>query len=314
LAVPDDRLASLDRREVQRYVASLFDLALDARLFVAREDLPYLLDVRPPDWSEADLRLAAYLMRSGLLAGDLDQPLTATEIEETLFHLAVFLRVLERRQVRYLSTGGGELRVRAGSEPEALALPARLATFRQRGERITSGPLALLAGDRLTVYLSGGELAAVVQRVDTDGVAFDRTSNLSSWTRFRSDERLAELAAARYPGLELEELELVSRGVSGRVGHMRLRGAGGKTVDVRGLAVRWTLDLPDTLFTAKRLQPPGGSPGWLFTGRGWGHGVGLCQVGAYGMAVRGHGYHEILGHYYSGVRVAKLVEGSRHHK
>lgn len=305
LPAPDDQLGSLDRREVQRYVASLFDLVLDARLFVARQDLPYLLDIRPPDWSESDLRLAAYLMRSGLLAGDLDQPLAAAEIEETLFQLAVFLRVLERREVRYLSAAGGELRVRADGEPQAIPLPARLATFRSRGERVTSGPLALLAGDRLTVYLAGDEMLAVVQQVDTDGVAFDRTSNLSSWTRFRSDQELARLAAARYPGLELQEFELVSRGVSGRVGHMRLTGAGGEIVDVRGLAVRWTLDLPDTLFTAKRLEPPDRPPGWLFSGRGWGHGVGLCQVGAYGMGVRGHDYREILRHYYSGVRVAK---------
>ena len=306
LPAPDDRLASLDRREVQRYVASLFDLALDARLFVAREDLPYLLDVRPADWSEADLRLAAYLMRSGLLAGDPDRPLAAAEVEETLFRLAVFLRVLEPRQVRYLATGNGELRVRAGGEPEALPLPARLATFRRRGERLAAGPMALLAGDRLTIYRAGGELVAVVQEVDTDGVAFDRTSNRSSWTRFRSDAELAELAAARYPGLELASFEVVSRGVSGRVGHLRLIGAAGDTVDVLGLAVRWTLDLPDTLFTAKRLAPAGRPPGWLFSGRGWGHGVGLCQVGAYGMAVRGHDYREILRHYYSGARLAKM--------
>jgi stage II sporulation protein D len=308
LPVPDARLVSLDRREVQRYVASLFDLALDARLFVAREDLPYLLDVRPAGWSEADLELAAYLMRSGLLAGDLDRPLAAAEIEETLFRLAIFLRVLERRQVRYLSTGNGELRLRSGGEPEVVPLPARLATFRRRGERIAAGPLALLAGDRLTLYLAGGELVAVVQEVDSDGVAFDRTSNRSSWTRFRSDEELAALAAARYPGLELERFEVVSRGVSGRVGHLRLIDATGETVDVLGLAVRWTLDLPDTLFTAKRIKPAGQPPGWLFNGRGWGHGVGLCQVGSYGMGVRGHGYREILQHYYSGVRIAKGVE------
>ena len=308
LPVPDDRLASLDRREVQRFVASLFDLALDARLFVAREDLPYLLDVRPPDWTEPDLRLAAYLMRSGLLTGDLDRPLSAAEIEETLFQLALFLRVLERREVRYLSAGGGELRFRDRGEERALVLPARLATLRQRGERLASGPLALLAGDRLTIYVAGEELLAVVQRVDTDGVAFDRTSNRSTWTRFRSDAELAELAAARYPGFGFESFELVSRGVSGRVGHMRLQGAGGEAIDVRGLAVRWTLDLPDTLFTAKRLDPSGGEPGWLFSGRGWGHGVGLCQVGAYGMAVRGHDYRAILGHYYSGVRVVRATQ------
>jgi hypothetical protein len=32
----------------------------------------------------------------------------------------------------------------------------------------------------------------------------------------------------------------------------------------------------------------------------------MCQVGAYGMAVRGHAYHEILGHYYRGVRLGAI--------
>ena len=41
-------------------------------------------------------------------------------------------------------------------------------------------------------------------------------------------------------------------------------------------------------------------------GRGWGHGVGLCQVGAYGMALRGHGYRDILAHYYTGTRLGAL--------
>lgn len=40
--------------------------------------------------------------------------------------------------------------------------------------------------------------------------------------------------------------------------------------------------------------------GWLALGRGAGHGVGLSQWGAKGMAERGYGYREILGHYFPG--------------
>ena len=39
---------------------------------------------------------------------------------------------------------------------------------------------------------------------------------------------------------------------------------------------------------------------FILTGAGWGHGVGLCQIGAAVMACRGIGYREILGHYYPG--------------
>ncbi len=40
-----------------------------------------------------------------------------------------------------------------------------------------------------------------------------------------------------------------------------------------------------------------------FLGRGWGHGVGMCQNGAYGKAVAGAGYREILAGYYTGIEV-----------
>jgi stage II sporulation protein D len=145
-----------------------------------------------------------------------------------------------------------------------------------------------------------------VQEVDLDGVAFDRTSPWASWSRFRSDAQLARLVEERYPGLGFTGFEVLGRGVSGRVGSIRLVGRNGATQDVEGLAVRWTLDLPDTRFTAKRLRPRSGEPGWLFTGSGWGHGVGLCQVGAFGMAGRGHGYRDILAHYYTGVTLARV--------
>jgi stage II sporulation protein D len=49
----------------------------------------------------------------------------------------------------------------------------------------------------------------------------------------------------------------------------------------------------------------------VFAGKGWGHGVGLCQVGAYGMAVRGASYGEILGHYYSGAALEKIPKTRR---
>jgi SpoIID/LytB domain protein len=90
------------------------------------------------------------------------------------------------------------------------------------------------------------------------------------------------------------------------VGKLRLRGTDGTTQEVVGLAVRWTLDLPETLFTAQRLQPEEGPAGWLFRGKGWGHGVGMCQLGAFGMAQRRHDYRAILEHYYPGTEIGQL--------
>jgi stage II sporulation protein D len=306
LTTPADQLESVDRREVQRYIGSQFDLALDARLFMADEDVEYLLDNPPAQWTAEDLHLAAYLKRSGFLGGALEEPLDPEEIDETLFQLALFLRLIERREVRFMGLDQAGLHVREDGEETLVPLPARVATYRRRGETTVWSNLKLVPGDRMTLFMRGDDLLAALQDVDLDGLGYDRTSNFSNWTRFHTDSKLAELVRSRYPDLELARFELLSRGVSGRVGEMRLHGKDGQTEVVRGLPIRWTLEIPDTLFTARRLTPAEGESGWLFTGRGWGHGVGMCQVGAYGMGLRGHSYSEILHHYYTGVELVRL--------
>jgi peptidoglycan hydrolase-like amidase len=307
LPAPDnDRLRSLDRRQVQRFVSTAFDLALDAKVLLAAQDVAYLVKDPPADWSEDDRRRAAYLARSGLLTGPPDQPLREDEVERMLLALAEMLQVVRREQVSFLSLIDGRLTVRSGKEDRTLVLPAHLATFRRRGVELTGAGLALVPGDNVTLFWQDTHLLAAVQEVNLEGVAFDRTSNYSSWTRYHTDAQLATTIGTRFPGLGFRNFEILERGASGRVGKIRIEGQDGHTAEVDGLAVRWTLDVPDTLFTAKRLTPPKHEAGWLFTGRGWGHGVGLCQVGAYGMAQRGHSYREILYHYYSGVELSRV--------
>ena len=45
----------------------------------------------------------------------------------------------------------------------------------------------------------------------------------------------------------------------------------------------------------------------IFNGAGWGHGVGLCQIGAAVMASKGYGYKEILSHYYPGAELQSNI-------
>ena len=311
LAMPEQRLASLDRRELQRFLFAAFDLGLDARLLMAKEDIAYLLEDAPDDWLDDDRMRAAYLRKTGLLIGSLGATVSETEQDALLLALAERLQVMRREPVSYLSVADGRMVVRADKEDRVQVLPASFGTFRRTGDLVSSGPLRLVAGDRLTLYWLGGALTAILQDVDLEGVAFDRSSKFSNWTRFRSDAQIAKQMQARFPGVGFSgEMEILTRGASGRVGQVRIHGdgtnGGPPSVVVSGLPIRWTLDVPDTLFTMKRLEPPQGEKGWLFVGRGWGHGVGMCQVGAYGMAQRGHSYREILLHYYRGAELARL--------
>jgi stage II sporulation protein D len=308
----DDRLRSLDRREVQRFLGSLLDLAADARLFVRAEELDYLVADPPPDWSEQDRRFAAWLAQTGLFrSADRARSLGAEEARELAVRVALFLRVVEERVVSYSALADGGLAVRDDGAEATVELPPDVLLVRREGGSAAAGNLLLVAGDTLRLFSIGGRLVAVEQEVDARGTGFDRVHERSSWTRFRSDAELAQLVAVRYPGFRLRDFEVLERGVSGRVGRLRLKGAQGDPIELEGLAIRWTFDLPDTLWSARRLAPEGGAAGWRFTGRGWGHGVGMCQTGAYGMARRGYDYRTILTHYYSGVRVERLAAAAR---
>lgn len=108
----------------------------------------------------------------------------------------------------------------------------------------------------------------------------------------------------------VESIEITRRTHSGRAGELVIRTNLGEE-RVRGDSIRWVLRPgPDRILnsTAIELQVRGGSrvTGLTVTGTGWGHGVGMCQVGALGRARAGQSYWDILAAYYPGTRIVRL--------
>src|SRR5216684_2936317 len=95
-------------------------------------------------------------------------------------------------------------------------------------------------------------------------------------------------------------IEVAEATPSGRAALLRVAGAHGVLL-LKGAELRAVLgaDLRSTLFTVRLV--PDDPPQVEFQGRGSGHGVGLSQWGARGMAEMGRRYQEILGYYYSGI-------------
>ncbi len=307
LTLPNDRLKSLERREVARYVASIFDLVLDRRL--VRGDLAALLAAPPPDWTPRELRLGQFLLEHQLgPQGEGDLP--DEESRELLLELALYTGIVRAESAAFLAVAQGQLEVRSGKLRHRYPLPQSFATFARKGGRLGEGPLELYAGDKVEIYWRGQEIVALLQPVEAHPVNLDRQASRRVWNIFKSDGQIRASVAARYPGFNFRGFQILGRGVSGRVAKVRLIGDGNQEVEVEGLAVRWTFDVWDTLFEVERKKQDG-KDGWLFKGRGWGHGVGLSQAGAYGMAARGASYRDILEHYYSGIDLGKLEEKHR---
>jgi len=139
------------------------------------------------------------------------------------------------------------------------------------------------------------------------GVASDRYSPFSRWEVMIN--RAALSGKLREAGItigRLVDLKIVRRGISGRVIELDLIGTLGKK-RLRGQSIRTLLGLRDTLFVIDRKRDAKGQVvEFTLTGRGWGHGVGLCQMGAYGLSLEGWRFDKILKTYYTGIEIEKL--------
>ncbi len=134
---------------------------------------------------------------------------------------------------------------------------------------------------------------------------YDReTADFYRWQVVYTQEQLSRLVQER-SGVDfgtIEELQPVERGTSGRVVKLRIVGSKctklvGKELEIR----RWlsSSHLYSSAFVVdKTIDSASGSVLFVIKGAGWGHGVGLCQIGAAVMAEKGYSYKEILEHYY----------------
>ncbi|MBR6116483.1 MAG: SpoIID/LytB domain-containing protein [Paludibacteraceae bacterium] len=137
------------------------------------------------------------------------------------------------------------------------------------------------------------------------------TRDFHDWQVSYTQEELSEIIRTK-SGIDFGEiLDLVplKRGASGRIYELKIVGT--KHTETIGKELKIRLWLSNTcLYSSwfdinKTINPSTHKPiNFLFTGHGWGHGAGLCQIGAAVMASEGFSYEEILAHYYVGTRLS----------
>jgi stage II sporulation protein D len=141
---------------------------------------------------------------------------------------------------------------------------------------------------------------------------FDQSAPVYQWIETVS----ADSIQSKIPGIGNVlrfEIEPNQRTPRGRVNSVRVVGDRGSRV-LRGDEIRRLFGLRSTLFSVAPQLSPVASLGNLptvpttfqFSGRGFGHGIGMSQWGAYQMAQQGHGYQAILGHYYQNSTLSRI--------
>lgn len=142
------------------------------------------------------------------------------------------------------------------------------------------------------------------------------TADFYRWKVYYTQQELSELMHKR-SGInfgQIIDLIPVERGTSGRLIRLKIVGTLRTLTIGKELEIRRTLSTSHLYSSAfvvdKEYEDPSKSipSRFILTGAGWGHGVGLCQIGAAMMGEQGFEYEEILSHYYPGSTLEKLYK------
>jgi stage II sporulation protein D len=135
---------------------------------------------------------------------------------------------------------------------------------------------------------------------------FDQeTRDFYRWQVMYTPEEAGELIQSRLKvdlG-RITDLQSLARGPSGRIFRLKIIGEKGDLILGKELEIRRVLSRSHLYSSAFVVDRETGS--FILRGAGWGHGVGLCQIGAAVMASQGKRYREILSHYYPGAEIGK---------
>ena len=129
------------------------------------------------------------------------------------------------------------------------------------------------------------------------------TRDFHDWEVRYGREELSELVRRR-TGIDFGQitgLEPVETGPSGRIKYLKITGTKHTEIIGKELKIRRALSESHLKSSAFTVSAEGDD--FVLRGRGWGHGVGLCQIGAAVMASEGYTYREILNHYYPGAQI-----------
>ncbi len=140
------------------------------------------------------------------------------------------------------------------------------------------------------------------------------TQDFYRWKVTYSQEEIASLIRQKtgFDFGDILEITPIERGYSGRIVKMMIKGTKKQLVVGKELEIRKILSkthLYSSAFVVDRYDFTDEIPGkFVLTGAGWGHGVGLCQIGAAMMGEKGYSYEAILEHYFVGAELVRRYE------
>lgn len=304
-------LGSTRRASVLEYLASALRFGELQEPLLLPEDIEYFFPETEPS---SATRAAGFINKYRIGPAQVLDPRSVSETMSRDELQAILYGWLEQQAAVGTTRGritrleGQNLTLRVEGDTRSFSIPGETRLYQSISDRIREQEVVhVLVSDRARIFHDrAGKVQAIVIDANYDGAAFDRTSSYSSWVRSYSADELAASIRKRRPIDSVADLEPVSRDEAGRIEAIDVISRNGERTRIEGIPVRWSLNLPDNLFTFVRTEDERGAPRFTFWGKGWGHGTGMCQVGAYGMAFRGYTAQDIVRHYYTGIEISRV--------
>ncbi len=263
------------------------------------------------EWNGESGGSLAHLLQEGIFpaftkAEEMERPLTRGEVIHYLWKIVQEHPDVTHRGI-FKEIREGKVFVEEDQKEKELALaPGYFLVKSHKENSAFLSHIYLLGGEEVTWIETDDSIRLLNVLYPPYSNVLDRSSALHSWEVRVSKEELEKRINEYYPVGQLQDLVVQKRGDSKRVVALSIKGDAAQVV-VRGFRIRRVLGLREMLFVIGReYDETGALTHYVFNGRGWGHGVGLCQVGAYGMAVAGAKYKEILKKYYRGIKIKKI--------
>ncbi|MBA3632313.1 MAG: SpoIID/LytB domain-containing protein [Acidobacteria bacterium] len=202
----------------------------------------------------------------------------------------------------------GKLIVKNGKSSRQIIVRPDVFLFREFGDAFYQvKEIALVGGETVNFQTdaNGSVIYLEVEPTGTTATA-EKNSPFTIWNTTLSPSSVQSRLSRYVRGIgSLIDVRIAKQGFSRRAVDLEIVGTNG-TFHLKGGKIRSALRLNEQLFALnKRYDSNGRATSYSFTGRGWGHGVGMCQYGAYGLAKMGVKYDTILKHYYTGIDLTR---------
>jgi len=241
-----------------------------------------------------------FLMEQGILSA------SANSAKDILFRLIEKKGAFEWQEGVLVSWDGQTATLITNGAPTEFNIRSDAPIFQRIGDdRIPMKEGMWIGGELMEFRATNHVIEMLAYRKNFVNATADRYSRLAMWQVHRTRQELNTALRSLNVG-EIRGLRVLERGPSERPLTTEIVGSSGRR-SIRALRLRTLLGLRDSLiYFDEERNAKGDLIGMTFYGRGWGHGVGMCQVGAYGMALEGATYDQILKKYYTGIELKKL--------